>query len=177
MRSLTPDVRRTYLAQALAEHLYGYFYVKGYASPMHWEAPPGQDRLGALRADLKMAQIAARDIGEAAARRLLALDWTARTVQELQGQRDLTMSEVAAVLGQAIGKPDLRYVPFPYADAEKGMVAAGLPQEMAALYAEMSKGFNEGHLRATQPRSAATTTPTSLEKWAAERFAPAFRAS
>jgi uncharacterized protein YbjT (DUF2867 family) len=132
---------------------------------------------GALRADLKMAQIAARDIGEAAARRLLALDWTARTVQELQGQRDLTMSEVAAVLGQAIGKPDLRYVPFPYADAEKGMVAAGLPQEMAALYAEMSKGFNEGHLRATQPRSAATTTPTSLEKWAAERFAPAFRVS
>jgi hypothetical protein len=41
----------------------------------------------------------------------------------------------------------------------------------------MSKGFNEGHLKATQPRSAATTTPTSIEKWAAEGFAPAFRAA
>lgn len=132
---------------------------------------------GALRGDLKMAQIATRDIGEAAARRLLALDWTGRAVQELQGQRDLTMTEVAAALGKAVGKPDLRYVQFPYPDAEKGMVAAGLPQEMAALYAEMAKGFNDGHLRATQPRSAATTTPTSIEKWAAEVFAPAYRAS
>jgi uncharacterized protein YbjT (DUF2867 family) len=131
----------------------------------------------ALRGDLKMAQIATRDIGEAAARRLVALDWSARTVQELQGQRDLTMAEAAAALGKAIGKPDLKYVQFPYPDAEKGMVAAGLPQEMAALYVEMSKGFNEGHLKATQPRSAATTTPTSIEKWAAEGFAPAFRAA
>jgi hypothetical protein len=85
------------------------------------------------------------------------------------------MSEVATALGKAIGKPDLGYVQFPYADAEKGMVAAGLPQEMAALYAEMSKGFNDGHLRATQPREAATTTTTSIEKWAAAVFAPAFR--
>ncbi len=131
---------------------------------------------GALRADLKMAQIATRDIGEAAARRLLALDWSARTVQELQGERDLTMSEAAAALGKAIGRPELEYVQFPYPDAEKGMVAAGLPQEMAALYVEMSKGFNDGHVKATQPRSAATTTPTSIERWAADVFAPAFHA-
>ncbi|MEU9851748.1 lanthionine synthetase LanC family protein [Streptomyces sp. NPDC047974] len=38
-RSLDAQVRRDYLAQALAEHLYGYFYVKGHAAPMHWEAP------------------------------------------------------------------------------------------------------------------------------------------
>lgn len=132
---------------------------------------------GALRGDLEMAQIATRDIGEAAARRLLALDWSGRTVQELQGQRDLTMSAVAAALGKAIGKPELKYVQFPYPDAEKGMVGAGLPQEMAALYVEMSRGFNEGHLAPTQPRGGATTTPTSIETWAAEAFAPAFRAS
>ncbi len=131
----------------------------------------------ALRPDLRMAQLPTRDIGEAAARRLLALDWSGRTVQELQGQRDLAMPEVAAALGKAIGKPDLKYVQFPYPDAEKGMVAAGLPPEMAALYVEMSRGFNEGHLKATQPRSPSTTTPTSIEAWAAEVFAPAFRGS
>jgi uncharacterized protein YbjT (DUF2867 family) len=131
----------------------------------------------ALRGDLKMAQIATKDIGEVAARRLLALDWKGRLVQELQGERDLPMAEAAAVLGRAIGKPDLKYVQFPYPDAQKGMVGAGLPEEMAVLYVEMSKGFNEGHVKPTQKRSEATTTPTAFERWATEVFAQAFRAS
>ncbi|HET6410570.1 MAG TPA: NmrA family NAD(P)-binding protein [Anaeromyxobacter sp.] len=129
----------------------------------------------ALRADLRMAQIATRDIGEVAARRLEALDLAGREILELQGQRDLTPAECAGILGKAIGKPDLTYAAFPYPDAEKGMVKAGVPAEMAALYVEMSRGFNEGTLKPLAPRSAKTTTRTSLETWAAEVFAPAFR--
>jgi uncharacterized protein YbjT (DUF2867 family) len=129
----------------------------------------------ALAADLKMAQIATRDIGAVAARRMGALDWTGREVHELHGQRDLTMAEVTAVLGRAIGRPELRYVAFPYADAEKGMIAAGLSPDLAGLYVEMSRGFNEGTIRATQPRTAATTTPTTVEWFAENVFAPAFR--
>jgi uncharacterized protein YbjT (DUF2867 family) len=132
---------------------------------------------GALRPDLEVAQIATRDIGEVAARRLLALDWKGKVVQELHGERLLTMVEVAKALGKAIGRPDLGYAQFPYADAQKGMVQAGLPEEMAALYVEMSKGFNEGRISRTQGKSAATTTPTSIERWAEEVFAPAFRAA
>ncbi len=131
---------------------------------------------GPLRADLRMAQIATRDIGEVAARRLLALDWRGRTVHELHGPRDVTMTEVASALGKAIGRPELGYVAFPYPDAEKGMTGAGLPPDLAALYVEMAKGFNDGHLKPTQPRSAATTTPTTIDAWAAEVFAPAFHA-
>ncbi len=131
----------------------------------------------ALRPELKFAQIATKDIGEAAARRLLALEWKGRLVQELQGERDLSMAEAAAVLGRAIGKPDLEYIQFPYPDAQKGMVEAGLPEEMAALYVEMSKGFNDGLVKPTQRRSEATTTPTSFERWATEVFASAFRAA
>ena len=131
----------------------------------------------ALRGDLRFAQIASRDIGEVAARRLLALDWKGRLVQDLQGERDLSMAEVAAVLGRAIGKPELKYVQFPYPDAQQGMVQMGLPEEMAVLYVEMSKGLNDGHVKPTQKRSEATTTPTSFERWATEVFAPAFRAS
>jgi uncharacterized protein YbjT (DUF2867 family) len=129
----------------------------------------------ALAGDLRMAQIATRDIGEVAARRMLALDWKGRAVQELHGQRDLTMNEVTAVLGRAIGRPDLRYVAFPYADAQQGMVGAGLSADMAALYVEMSRGFNDGAIRATQPRGPSTTTPTTIEWFAEHVFAPAFR--
>jgi uncharacterized protein YbjT (DUF2867 family) len=130
----------------------------------------------AIRADHAVMQIATRDIGEVAARRLLALDWKGRLVQELHGQRDLTMADTTAALGAAIGKPELAYVQLPYADAHAGMVQAGLPEEMATLFVEMARGLNDGHVRATQPRTPATTTPTSIERWAAEVFAPAFKA-
>jgi uncharacterized protein YbjT (DUF2867 family) len=131
---------------------------------------------GALRPDLKTAHIASRDIGEVAARRLRELDWTGHVVEELHGERDLTLAEVATALGTAIGKPGLRYVQFPYADAQQGMVQAGLPGELAALYVDMAKGFNEGRVRPVQPRTPASTTPTSIERWAAEIFAPVFAA-
>jgi uncharacterized protein YbjT (DUF2867 family) len=132
---------------------------------------------GAIRPDLKIPQVATRDIGEFAARRLRALDWKGRAIQELHGERLLTMAEAATALGKAIGRPDLRYAQFPYAEALKGMVQMGLPEEMAALYVEMAQGFNEGRIAMTQPPSAETTTPTSVEKWAGEVFAPAFQAA
>jgi uncharacterized protein YbjT (DUF2867 family) len=131
----------------------------------------------AYRADLKMAQIASRDIGEVAARRLLALDWKGRVIQELHGERDLTLPELTTALGRAIGMPGLKYIQFPYADAQRGLVQAGIPEELAGLFIEMSRGLNEGRVRPTQLRSPATTTPTSIERWAAEIFAPVFAAS
>lgn len=131
---------------------------------------------GMLRPDLKMSHIATRDIGEVAARRLAALDWTGHQVQELHGQRELTMAEVAAALGKVIGKPDLKYIHFSYEDGKKGLASVGLPPEWAELYADMSRGFNEGHIAATQPRTAASTTPSSIEWFAEAVFAPAFRA-
>lgn len=131
---------------------------------------------GPIAADLRFQQIAATDVGETAARRLLALDWRGREVQELHGERDLTMVEVTRALGAAIGRPDLAYVASSYADALRGLVAAGLPEELAAMYVEIARGLEERKIAPTQPRSAATTTPTSIEAWARDVFAPAFRA-
>jgi uncharacterized protein YbjT (DUF2867 family) len=130
----------------------------------------------AIRADVLMQTIATQDIGEVGARRLLALDFQGRGALELMGPRDVTMAEVARAIGKAIGKPDLRYVQFPYDEARKGMVGMGLPPEMADLYVEMSRGFNEGTVKATQPRSKDSTTPTTIEQFAEKVFAPAYRA-
>ncbi|WP_242345492.1 NAD(P)H-binding protein [Anaeromyxobacter terrae] len=130
---------------------------------------------GALAPDLRIAQIAAADVGEAAAARLLALDWRGREVQELHGERDLTPVEVARALGAAIGKPDLAYAQLSYADAQAGMVQAGLSAEIAALFVELARALDERRIAPLEPRSAATTTPTSIEAWARDVFAPAFR--
>jgi uncharacterized protein YbjT (DUF2867 family) len=130
----------------------------------------------ALRADLPMSIIATRDIGEVGARRIVA-GGKGKEVLELQGPRDVTMAELTTAIGKAIGKPDLKYVQFPYEEARKGMVSMGLPEGMADLYVDMSRGFNEGAVKSTQPRSAATTTPTTIETFAATVFAPAYRAA
>ena len=126
-----------------------------------------------LRADLAIPMIATQDIAAVATRRLLALDFSSKTTQELLGQRDLSMAEATRILGQAIGKPDLPYVQFPYEEAEKAMIGMGLSPDMARAYNEMYRAFNDGILRPTEPRSAANTTPTSFEAFA-KTFAAVF---
>ncbi|MFH1812289.1 MAG: NAD(P)H-binding protein [Pseudomonadota bacterium] len=115
-----------------------------------------------VRPEVAMTLIATQDIGELGARRMLALDWTGQEVLELQGSEDVTYPMVAKALGEVIGKPDLPYVQLSYEDATQGMVGMGLPEEIVGLYMEMYRGINDGKAGRTQPRSARTTTPTSV---------------
>lgn len=129
---------------------------------------------GAMRADVAFPMIATQDVAAVAADRLDKLDFQGQQVQPLLGTRDYTMAEATVILGQAIGKPALPYVAFSYADAQQGMVGAGLSPDMARLYIEMIQGVNEDGLFRNETRDARTNTPTSLEQWAQTAFAPAF---
>jgi uncharacterized protein YbjT (DUF2867 family) len=129
---------------------------------------------GALKANLKFPMIATRDIGVYAAKRLLKLDFSGKQTQELLGERDLTMSEVASALGSTIGKPDLKYAEFGYEQVQQAMLQMGLSEKNAALFVEMYRGFNERTVVALENRSAENTTPTSIEVFAKEAFAPAY---
>ncbi len=128
-----------------------------------------------LLADLAIPMIATQDIAAVAARRLLALDFSGKTTQELLGPREISMAEATRVIGKAIGKPDLRYVQFPYEEAEKAMLGAGMSPDTARAFVEMYRAFNDGLLRPTEPRSAANTTPTSFDAFA-KTFAAAYAA-
>jgi uncharacterized protein YbjT (DUF2867 family) len=130
---------------------------------------------GALRGDLKTPMIATRDIGTYAAERLLKLDFHGMRTQELQGERDLTFTEVVAVIAKGLRKPDLRYVQFPYDQVEKVLEQMGAPAKTVASFIEMFQGINNGIVTATEPRSAANTTPTSIETFVQDVFAPAYR--
>jgi len=130
---------------------------------------------GALRPDLKFPQIATRDIGAHAAERLIKLDFSGKQTQELLGERDLSMAETTAILSRGINKPELRYVQFTYEQVEGALVQMGIPAKTAAYFMEMFQGINDGIVTSLEPRSAANTTPTSMETFVKEVFAPAYQ--
>ncbi len=85
------------------------------------------------------------------------------------------MQEATQIIGRAIARPEVKYVQLSYADAEKGLVGVGLSPDLARLFVEMYRSFNEGVFRPTEPRTSWNTTPTSLEQFAREVLAPAYQ--
>jgi uncharacterized protein YbjT (DUF2867 family) len=130
---------------------------------------------GPLRPDLKLPMIATRDIGAAAAEELLKLAFQLKQTRELLGQRDLTMTEAAAVIGKAIGKPDLAYIQLTDDQFRAALTQMGMSVDFANLILEMAGALNSGHMRTLEPRSARNTTPTSYEVFVAEQFVPAYQ--
>jgi uncharacterized protein YbjT (DUF2867 family) len=129
---------------------------------------------GAFPGDVPLQMIAARDIGAYVAERLHARDFSGSSTRELLGPRDISMKEVAATIGKAIGKPGLSYMQVPFVMLEPALVQMGLPKSSAALMIEMGKAANAGLVAPEEPRSANNTTPTTLESFVAEVFAPAY---
>lgn len=130
----------------------------------------------AVRGDQRFAMIATKDIAAKVAEHLIRRDFTGKVVKDLLGQRDLTLDEAISIIGDKIGLPELKYVQFPYADAEKGMVAMGISPDLSRLFIEMSAALNDGLFATGRPRTAENTTPTAIEEFA-ETFAGIFEDS
>jgi uncharacterized protein YbjT (DUF2867 family) len=130
---------------------------------------------GPLRPDLRLAMIAARDIGAAAADALLKLDFKGPQTHELHGQRDLTMSEVATIIGAAIGNPKLTYQQATDDQVRGAMLQMGMSAELVDLLLEMSAALNSGYMKALETRNQSNTTPTSYETFVQEQFLPHYR--
>ncbi len=126
--------------------------------------------------DLAIPMVATRDVAAVAARALQARDWKGVVVRELLGPRDLSYAEATRILGVRIGKPDLPYVQFSYADEVKALVQAGLSESFAGLYVEMTRAFNEEKTKPLKGRTPENTTPTRFEDFA-EEFARAYEAA
>jgi uncharacterized protein YbjT (DUF2867 family) len=130
---------------------------------------------GPVRADLALPMIATYDIATAAADALAKLDFTGHQTRELLGQRDLTYSQMAKIVGAAIGIPNLAYVQLPAEQVIQAMTQMGISKNMATLICEMSDGLNSGHMRALEPRTAANSTPTQFEQFVHDVFVPAYK--
>jgi len=130
---------------------------------------------GPLRGDLKLPFIATQDIGEAAAAALKKLDFNDRQTLELHGQRDISMNEVAAIIGAAIGQRDLRYLHLPDEQVQPVLTQLGMSPKGADLLLEMAAALNSGLMRPLERRSPQNTTPTSYETFVAKVFVPAYK--
>jgi uncharacterized protein YbjT (DUF2867 family) len=126
--------------------------------------------------DAPTPMIATKDIGHYAAERLDARDFSGSSTQDLLGQRDISMKEVASVIGKAIGKPSLHYMHVPFLVLEPALVKMGMPKSSAALIIEMWKGGKDGLVAATETRNPKNTTPTTIEQFVEEAFVPAYNA-
>src|SRR5271167_254906 len=132
---------------------------------------------GGLRGDVAIPWIATKDIGRYAATRLAARDFSGSSIQELHGERDISMREGASIVGDAIGKPNLPYVQVPSVMLGASLAQMGIPKKTADLLVEMWDGANAGLIAPQEARSAKNTTPTTLEAFVAEVFAPAYLAA
>lgn len=129
---------------------------------------------GGIRGDVPMPWIATKDIGAYAATRLAACDFSGSSIQELHGQRDISMNEAASIVGKALGKPDVAYTQMPGPALEAALLKMGLPKKTTELIIEMWDGANAGLIVPQEARSAINTTSTSLESFVTHVFVPAY---
>ncbi len=121
------------------------------------------------RPDVPVPMIATADIADVVVRELVTAG--TRGVLHLHAPRHYTFAQVAAVLGRAIGRPDLPYVQAEPAQGLQAMVDAGFSADAAGRMAEMARWLSDGTHAARLP-GAVEMTPTTLED-----FAPRFRAA
>jgi uncharacterized protein YbjT (DUF2867 family) len=84
-----------------------------------------------------------------------------------------TASEIASVLGRAIGKPDLTWLTISEEETRKGMEANGVPANLASLLVELNGGIHSGKLTEDYDLNPPALGKVKLEDFARE-FAAVF---
>lgn len=111
------------------------------------------------------------DIAAVAAEELLNLSFTGKTIRYIASDERKT-KEVAGVIGNAIGKPQLPWINFPDEQALAGMLQAGLSNEVANNYVEMGTALRSGEMIADYHKN----PPATFGKIKLEDFAKTFAA-
>lgn len=121
-----------------------------------------------LPPDARMSWVAPRDIAEVAAGLLLNRSWSGHRVQAVHGPADLSWNEVAEILTEETGHP-VSVVRVADDELRRDYLSAGLSAAAADAMLGMSIGLRDGFIP-EQPRTAASTTPTTLRSWIREEL-------
>ena len=159
------------LADAAITHLRpGYFYYNLYSLV---DMIKQQGIIGAVYGgDDKLVMVAPGDIAAVAAEEL-ATQATGRNIRYVASD-DRTASEVAHVLGAAIGKPDLQWLTFSQEQVKDALTKSGMPAPLVANFIELGASIHSGALREDYDlHKPAVMGNVKLEEFAKE-FAAAF---
>src|SRR3954468_20942240 len=130
--------------------------------------------IGGNFGDDKTALVHPNDIAAVAAEELLNLNFKGHTIRYIVGD-ERTGTEIASVIGHAIGKPDLPWIVFSDEQNLQGALQAGLPEEVARNYTEMGHAIGTGTFFEEYKQHKPSFSNTKLEEFAKE-FAGAYNA-
>lgn len=130
---------------------------------------------GPFSSNVKFPFIATRDVGLAAGEALLKLNFQGKQSRELHGNQDLTMSEVASIIGKAIQQPGLTYVQDSKEKTRRDLLELNFSEHVIQLILEVADAMNAAHIRMLEARSADNSTPTSYEQFVYETLLPLYK--
>jgi len=105
------------------------------------------------------------DIADVAAEEMQNLSFKGKSIHYIASD-EKTTHEVAAILGNAIGKPEIPWVNFKDEDTLGGMLQAGIPEEIAKNYTEMGVAMRNGEMDSDyQKNKPAEFGKSNLEVW------------
>ena len=113
---------------------------------------------------------AASDIADSALRWLVRRDWNGIEPAAVHGPEDLTYNQAAAIIERVMERP-VRYAEASANQYAQWLVGAGASAEYARSQVEMFAEFAQG-INRVEPRTAGSTTPTTLSAWAESELLP-----
>ena len=115
------------------------------------------------------------DIAAAAFEELATLDFTGKNIRYVVSDERST-DDIAKVLGEAIGKPDLKWIRFKDEDTFNGMLQAGLTRDVAQNLVEMGQAVANGETVSDYIKHRPKFSSVKLEDFA-KQFALAYARS
>jgi uncharacterized protein YbjT (DUF2867 family) len=95
--------------------------------------------------DNKFTIVDPSDIAEAIFEELTSLNFKGNSVRYVVSD-EVSTDQIAAEIGNAIGKPDLKWIQFTNEQSLEGMKQAGLSEEVAKNYVEMGQSLDNGKM-------------------------------
>jgi uncharacterized protein YbjT (DUF2867 family) len=119
----------------------------------------------------RLVMVSPRDIATAIAEEIVALVGS-RVRYVVSDER--SCGEVARILGEAIGKPELKWMTVSNAEAQHGMETHGVPPALAALLVELNGAIHSGALSRDYDLNKSTVMGKIRITDFAQEFAAAF---
>ncbi|MDP2113549.1 MAG: NAD-dependent dehydratase, partial [Bacteroidota bacterium] len=93
----------------------------------------------------KLVIVHPEDIADVAAEEMQNLSFKGKSIRYIASD-EKTPHEVAAILGKAIGKPEIPWGNFKDEETLGGMLQSGIPEEIAKNYTEMGVAMRSGEM-------------------------------